>query len=241
MNRVIIQSEELRTKLIGMRSLDRTQVVPIGFNAKLFNPVDEIEKRRLRNFLNIPKDCILLAYCGAIGRRRELDRLLSAFSQIRQVREKTKMLFIGDGNYLEEAKSLAHLLNVEKDVIFLGRVPQYQVVRYLNASDIGLSYVPINENFNYNPPLKTFEYLACGLPTVATSTLSNRRIINEGYNGLLVEDKPDRIAKSVLDLLNNEALLNSLKSNSSISIKNFDFEIITKTQLLPMYAELFAQ
>ena len=83
---------------------------------------------------------------------------------------------IGDGNALKECKELASSLNIENKINFTGRVAHSELVDYLGASDIGLSYVPIIENYNYNPPVKTFDYLGCGLPTIATRTVSNSKL-----------------------------------------------------------------
>ena len=98
-------------------------------------------------------------------------------------------------------KSLARVLKVDDNVIFTGRVERRKVRDYISAADIGISYVPINESFSYNPPLKTFEYLACGLPTIATATESNRRIIDDGFNGILTSDNPEYLADAIINLL----------------------------------------
>ena len=108
----------------------------------------------------------------------------------------------------------------------------------MRLADIGLSYVPVNENYNYNPHLKTFEYLACGLPTVATNTVSNRRIIQDEFNGVLVDDDPAELADAVSDLLENETKREKLRGNARRSVVDFDFEAITQNTLIPLYREI---
>lgn len=238
MDRVIVQSEELREKLIGIRNLKRTEVVPVGFNRKFFYPIGENEKRIMRSSLNIHKNHPVLVYCGVIAKLRQLDRLIEAYERVHQIYGASKLLMIGDGNALEEIKALAHVLKIEKSIIFTGRIPHDEVVNYIGMADIGVSYIPINENYHYNPPLKTFEYLACGLPTIATRTESNCRIIKDGFNGILVNDTSEDVAMAVIGLLqdkNNQALL---RKNARKSIMCFDFEYLTKTRLIPLYEEL---
>lgn len=238
MDKIIVQSEELKERLIGIRNLKRTEVVPVGFNKKFFYPIKENEKHRLRNSLNINKNSPILVYCGVIAKLRQLDRLINAFEKVHQIYGTSKLLMIGDGNALEEIKALAHVLKIEKSIIFTGRIPHDVVVNYIGMGDIGVSYIPINENYHYNPPLKTFEYLACGLLTIATRTESNCRIINDGFNGILVNDTPEDVAMSIINLLKDKNKQTLLRENARKSIMRFDFEYITKTRLIPLYEEL---
>lgn len=238
MNKIIVQSEELKEKLIGIRNLNRTQVVPVGFNKNFFYPIRENEKHRLRSSLNIHKNDPVLVYCGVIAKLRQLARLIEAFERVHQIYGASKLLMIGDGDALTEIKSFARSLQIEKNIIFTGRIPHNEVVNYMGIGDIGISYIPINENYHYNPPLKTFEYLACGLPTIATRTESNCRIIKDGFNGILVNDTPEDVAMAVIGLLQDKNKQAFLRKNARKSIMRFDFEYLTKTRLIPLYEEL---
>jgi glycosyltransferase involved in cell wall biosynthesis len=110
--------------------------------------------------------------------------------------------------------------------------------KFYGISDIGLSYIPKDENYNYNPPLKTYEYLACSLACVATNTKSNTYIIKNKVNGIIVNDTALDIAQAVVELLKNTENLSFIKKNARASIKNNDFDIITKNYLLPLYNNL---
>jgi glycosyltransferase involved in cell wall biosynthesis len=238
MDKIIVQSEELRLKLIGIRSLKRTEVVPVGFNKKYLYPIDKIKREHFRKLLNIHENHPLLVYGGVIAKIRQLDRLIEAFKKVRRTYDDAKLLMVGDGNALDEIKTLVRSLQIEKSIIFTGRIPHDEVVNYIGMADIGISYIPINENYNYNPPLKTFEYLACGLPTIATRTVSNCKIITDGFNGILVDDTPEAVAMAIISLLKDKNKQALLRENARKSIMAFDFEHLTKTRLIPLYEEL---
>ena len=238
MDKIIVQSEELREKLIGIRSLKRTVVVPVGFNRTIFYPVSEEKRQRLRESISISKNQPLLVYCGVIGKFRQLHRLIQAFAKVQKVCEHAILMMIGDGAAMSEIKHLVKRLDLENKIIFKGRVPHEKVVNFIAAADIGISYVPINANFTYNPPLKTFEYLACGLPTIATRTESNSKIIKDGFNGVLVSDRSEDLSRSILNLLKDKERMNMLRKNSIKSIMAFDFNCITKKFLIPLYESL---
>lgn len=238
MDKIIVQSEELKEKLIGIRGLKRTAVIPVGFNRKILYPIGDNEKHRLRNLLNIHENDSVLVYCGVIAKLRQLDRLMEAFKKVQSIFEDVKLVMIGDGNALEEIKALARSLQIEKNIIFTGRIPHHEVVNYIGIGDIGISYIPINENYHYNPPLKTFEYLGCGLPTVATRTVSNCKIIKHDFNGILCNDSPEDVSMSIVNLLRDKDKQSLLRENARKSIMAFDFEHIAKTKLIPLYENL---
>lgn len=238
MDKIIVQSEELKEKLIGIRNLKRSEIVPVGFNRNFFYPIGENEKRRLRTSVNIYENHPILVYCGVIAKRRQLDRLIETLARVHKIYDDITLLMIGDGNTLDEIKALARSLQIEKNIIFTGRIPHDKIVNYIAMADIGISYIPINENYNYNPPLKTFEYLACGIPTIATRTVSNCRIIKDAFNGILVNDTPEDVAMSIINLLKDKNKQAFLRKNARKSIMAFDFKHLTETRLIPLYEEL---
>jgi glycosyltransferase involved in cell wall biosynthesis len=239
MDKVIVQSDELKNKMLGIRNLKRTEIIDVGFNKNYFYPIDEKKRLLYKRNLNFSHDQPLIIYCGVISSSRQLDILIKAFKMVLEVFPSANLLMIGDGDSLDDLKALTDSLSISKNVTFLGRVPHDQVVNYICIGDIGISYIPVNESYNYNPPLKTFEYLACGLPTIASKTVSNRIIIKDKFNGILIDDSMDAVATGIIDLLKNKELQDLLKRNARNSILNYDFENITLTSLIPLYRSLF--
>jgi glycosyltransferase involved in cell wall biosynthesis len=240
MDSIIIQSDELKEKLLGIRRLKKTKVVPVGFNKNYFYPASENHKLTLREMLGIKDGKIILLYIGTISKVRQIDRLILAFDKIVRQDRTIQMFMVGDGYGLESFKALSQQLKINENIIFTGKVEHRSMRDYICAADIGISFVPINENFTYNPPLKTFEYMACGIPTIATKTESNRKIIVDGFNGVLVSAEPEEIAESILKLINDFEKQQFIKKNASKSIAAFEFEYITKRNLLPIYQQLTA-
>lgn len=240
MDRVIFQTVDAKKHWIGLRNSKKIDIVPNGFDKNVLYPVAEYEKRRFRERLNIYEGQPVLVFCGAISKFRKLDRLIRAFEIVHRTLTDAELLVIGDGDDLGNLKNCARSLQIEDSIIFTGRVPHDQLARYISAADIGLSYVPINENYNYNPPLKTFEYLACGLPTIATRTVANCKIIKDGTNGILVDDTPEAISTTIVDLLQDKMNRTPLRENARKSIMSFDFSHIARKHLIPLYDRLLS-
>jgi glycosyltransferase involved in cell wall biosynthesis len=238
MDKIIVQSEELKKNWIGIRKLKKAVVIPVGFNKNKFYPIDPIQRLKLRIELGLQENQPVLVYSGAIAKLRKIDKLIEAFKDVLKIHKDVKLLMIGDGNSFFSIQTRVQKMNLEKSIIFTGRIPYAEVSNFISVADIGISYVPINNNFNSSPPLKTFEYLACGIPTIATKTESNSKIIRHGFNGILVNDTPDDVANAIINLLGDKDLQRHLSQHARNSIMEFDFDYITQKYLIPLYKEL---
>jgi glycosyltransferase involved in cell wall biosynthesis len=240
MDSVIVQSQELKDRLPIIRSLARSVVIPVGYNGRLFGPLDPKEKERVKP-LGIDDERLVLAYSGSMAYSRQLERLIEGFALAKRLHNDLLLLMIGDGVALEDLRARARALGIEGDVVFTRRVPYEKMVHYLRSADIGVSFIPINESYNYNPPLKTFEYLACGLPVIATRTVSNAKIVIDGFNGILIDNTSEDLCRAISNLAYNASAIGSMRKNASRSVREFDFENITNSMLIPLYRKLLSR
>jgi glycosyltransferase involved in cell wall biosynthesis len=103
----------------------------------------------------------------------------------------------GEGELLEQTKSLATELGLERDVFFIGRCEN--VVELLSVS-YACVLSSISEGFSNS----ILEYMAAGRPVVATDVGGAREAIVEGETGYLVKAGDDEaLALRLIDLLNN--------------------------------------
>jgi glycosyltransferase involved in cell wall biosynthesis len=70
------------------------------------------------------------------------SKLLLAFSRISEIDSKYRLQLAGDGPLLEESKSLVKSLGLDREVEFLGRLTNEQVLKHLNEVDY---YVQLSE------------------------------------------------------------------------------------------------
>ncbi|WP_419658219.1 glycosyl transferase, family I [Desulfosarcina variabilis str. Montpellier] len=240
LDKVAVQSEELKRNWIGLRKFSRAIVIPVGFNKDDFYPGSIAERSRMRARFGLREDQPVLVYCGAISHHRRIDYLIQAFKQVLDSQPDVKLLMVGYGVALSDIKALVKRMNIEEQVIFTGRVPYRYVRKLIAMADIGLSYIPVNYSYNYNPPLKTYEYMACGLATIATNTESNCKVIVDGYNGSIASDTPDDYAMAIKKLLTDKNLRTLIARNARNSILHYDFNYISKKYFLPLYDELLS-
>jgi glycosyltransferase involved in cell wall biosynthesis len=70
-------------------------------------------------------------------------------------------------------------------VDYVGVVPQNELPKFLASSDIGLVPLQPVPKFHKNIPTKLFEYMAAGLPVVASDLPPIRRFVEESRAGIL--------------------------------------------------------
>jgi glycosyltransferase involved in cell wall biosynthesis len=143
-----------------------------------------------------------------------------------------RFLLAGDGQRRKDFEEQVERLGIAKHFLFLGR--RDDVPRILSCSDIGV--LPSKAE---GLPNAVLEYLAAGLPTVASRVGGNAEIIQDGKTGLLVPpEDSSALAAAILRLLRNPGFAADLGKNGQDFVSSeFSFQrLIAKTD--QMYTEL---
>lgn len=126
-------------------------------------------------------------------------------------------------------------------VDFRGRVSQEEVFQILNGVRCGVAVMQPVPNYINAQPLKVFEYMAMGIPLVASDFPLWRRIIGEADCGLLVDpEKPNDIAGAIQWVLDHpeEAKLMGERGRVAVEEKyNWNTEA---DRLLALYDRLLS-
>ena len=170
-----------------------------------------------------------LVYLGVFG-GREIERTIEGLAIFLSKNKDAKVTYeIAGKNKPQEAESIKNAIKkhkLESIVRFHGFLSQEEAAKLIQDSNIGVSYIPINEIYGY-ASTKTIEYLIAGLPVIATQSKFREEYINES-NGILHQDnalafaealeyvyyrrleyKPEEIRKSILHLSNEQKVKNS--------------------------------
>ncbi|MGB9081104.1 MAG: glycosyltransferase family 4 protein [Desulfuromonadaceae bacterium] len=133
------------------------------------------------HFANLPKKPDSVLYIGRIAKRKGIDFLIRSMPFVVQMIPTVQLLVGGKGRYLEKMKSLVRQLDLERNVTFLGFVPDDQLNTLYNQA--GCVVVPsVFEGFG----ITVIESLAAGTRVVGTDVDGIREILNSGEYGRLV-------------------------------------------------------
>jgi glycosyltransferase involved in cell wall biosynthesis len=167
---IITSSGAAAVELVDRWQLPPERVTPLidGVDIGQFRPMDGAEVRRRFGIADHER---LVVYLGVLNRYQGVHLLLQAAQRL-QARD---IRFLVMGYPTEEYEAMAREMGLGESVIFTGRVDYGQVPQLLAAGDIAVS--PKLSATEANG--KLFNYLACGLPTVAFDTPVNREIMGD--------------------------------------------------------------
>ncbi|MEM2768828.1 MAG: glycosyltransferase family 4 protein [Candidatus Pacearchaeota archaeon] len=164
-------------------------------------------------------------YAGSLEDWKGLEILIKAMSYLPQ----EKLIIAGEGKELGNLKRLTKELKLEERVKFLGHIPHEQVPIYLSRSKLGILSNIEKSNSLFTSPLKLFEYMALGLPIIASDIPPFREILTHGENAYLVEpENPKALAEGMRYLIENPQIAQSLSSKAKQKAMNYTYSIRAK-------------
>ncbi|NOW85436.1 glycosyltransferase involved in cell wall biosynthesis [Clostridium beijerinckii] len=177
------------------------------------------------NSLN-KQNIIRFCYVGILSSRNINDTLKAYIEFKKNNNIESEYLIAGYHNVDDcEKKEFFKIISSEKTIKYIGRLDHDEVNDFILSCDVGISYVPITEYYDFQPPTKTFEYLAAGKPCIATNTVENKLIIN-GKNGLLCEDNIEDLCDKMEEM--SKRIWNYSSIEIIDSVKEYSWTRITK-------------
>lgn len=168
----IITSSGPTAELLERSGVPKDRVLPLidGVDTDFFSPGPGEESRKL---LGLPVDRPVVSYLGVLNSYQGVDLLLEAATLLK--RQGAKLHFLVMGFPEEKYREMIRELGIGEIVTLTGRVPYEEAPRYLAASDFAVSpKISLTEANG-----KLFNYIACGLATVAFDTPVNREILGD--------------------------------------------------------------
>ena len=154
-------------------------VVPNGADLDLFGP--QIAPWRPPEAH--PNEAVAV-YAGAHGRANGLDLLLHAAALLRAGGAPLRLLLVGEGSEKPRLKAEAAAAGLT-NLSFLDPLPKPRLAALLRGSQIGVQCLaPVPEFAEWTAPNKLMDYLAAGLPVVASVEGRAARLLSEGPCGV---------------------------------------------------------
>ena len=184
-----------------------------------------------------------LIYVGGLTMVRGAKIMVDIMVELKKSHPHLKLLLLGPFNepYVEEnIMNYIQDKNVQDVVEHISFVPHEKVPEYIVQSKVGLiPWQPNQQMLRMVFPNKVFEYMACGVPVIASDLPSMKYIFNQSKSGIIVKaDDPVEYASAIRTLLNDTDKRNTLGKNGRkfVSVKyNWNLEA---TKLLKLYQEL---
>jgi glycosyltransferase involved in cell wall biosynthesis len=162
----------------------------------------DVDKNKLRSFLNLPRDKMLVGYVGhfkTMGMEKGVATMIEALPNLNS---KIIMVFVGGTQQeIEHYKAFARKKGVSERCLWLSLQPFEHVVQYEQALDMLVIPYPDESHFrDYGFPMKVYEYMASGTPIIYSTLPLAEEVLSDCAFGIS-PDNP-RALSDMIDFLN---------------------------------------
>ncbi len=149
----------------------------------------------LASELKISPNTVVVGAVGRLVKVKNYDSLLRAMKLVLQNNTKALLIIAGDGPEREKLENLTRQLNIENDVIFLGRKDNiHELMNMFNIFVLPSYYEGLSNTL--------LEAMACGVPVVASDVGGNKELVNTGSTGYLYpSNDSELLADNLLSLI----------------------------------------
>jgi len=158
-----------------------------------------------------PETKMLIVQGSGLNVDRGIEEAINAMTQITNA----VLFLVGSGDIIPKAKKMVTDKALQDKVIFVGRLPYLEMMRYTATADLGLALdKPLSLNYQLALPNKVFDYLQAQTPIVASPLIEIERLIQNYDCGELIQEvKPDSIAQKINQILADQERLKQLQLN----------------------------
>jgi glycosyltransferase involved in cell wall biosynthesis len=170
--------------------LSQTYRIPrpvVQMNAPEYRPV--AAGNHLRSSLGLGKETPVILHIGQLRKDRGAEELIGAMALWRPSDpQDARLVFLGYGPERARLAANAKTAGLQDRVHFLDAVPPAELPGVVAEANVGVTLLqPTCLNHRYALPNKLFDYLAAGLPVVASDLVETGKIIADYQCGWTVD------------------------------------------------------
>jgi glycosyltransferase involved in cell wall biosynthesis len=179
-----------------------------------------------------------LVYVGGVTQHRGLQHVIRGLA-LMEKGLKWHFTIAGDGRYLPELKVMTGRLGIDDRVSFKGKVTKQEAESLISRSDLALLPHIRSVQSDNSSPNKLFEYMAAGIPVLASDCISIKRVIDRTCSGVTyVNDSPENLALKLGELYIDRENLRLMGENGRKAVRehyNWEKSVVN---LIQMYRSL---
>jgi len=217
-DKIISVTKTLKEIFINQYKIKREKIVIVnnGANTDLFRPLN---KSILLKEMGFEQDYYYIGFAGSYKPWHDLVYLIDNALYVIKFIPNTKFILIGDGECKLDIIKKVKELNLSNFFIFINSIPYEEVPKYINIFDIGL----ILKNNNIpGSPLKLWEYMACGVPIIASNSSDFDMLLKYKFGILTNHTNDFNLGKTIVNLLRDNELRNKMGLNARKCLLKFN-------------------
>ncbi|WP_344717385.1 glycosyltransferase [Brevibacterium daeguense] len=172
--------------------------------------------------IGIPEGAVTIGYISSLVEYEGIDTLIDAYHLARaSVSQTTCLLLVGDGDYRSTLQEHVERRGVE-NVVFTGRVPHEDVLRYYGLIDIFVVPRKPSAVAHLVTPLKPFEAFSTGRAVVLSDVGALQEIADQsGAVETFRAGSADSLAAKLIALINDPERRHDLSRRAARWVRNY--------------------
>ncbi len=192
----VISASETLGELRRRQGARRVHIIPNGVDPSFYKPRAVDPEQRLERRI--------ILYAGSLDREYGVTMLLEAFSKLRESLEAT-LILVGAGPLAQDLKEEFRGRESDSKVHVLDRVEHEKLAGIMREATVGVAPYLEGSSAAYGVPMKIKEYLAVGLPVVASAVGEIPRFLDSKQVGIAVRPAPGNLAQALGKILSLDA------------------------------------
>ena len=164
-----------------------------------------------------------LIYAGSIVEWCGLEIAIKGFSLLKKKIPGITMKIVGDGDCRPELEELVRSLSLQDKIFFTGKVPYKEMAELLCKSSVGLATLKPGRAAAFASPLKLFDYMAAGVPIIATDIGNIGRILRASDSGFPIKWDVDEFVQRTETMMINQNLWIHFHEKGLRYVKDYDW------------------
>jgi colanic acid/amylovoran biosynthesis glycosyltransferase len=212
----------------------KIKILPVGLDMSRFT----FKARQLK-----AGETVRILTVSRLVEKKGLEYAIRAIAKLTADYPNMVYSIAGDGPLNENLQSLVSSLNLQKNIEFLGALPQQEILKLYDRTHLFLlPSVTASDGDREGQALVLQEAQACGIPVVSTTHNGIPDGVLDGKSGFLVSEKDvDSLAEKLQYLIQNPRLWPQMgKAGREFVEKKYDIKILNE-KLVQIYQELLQQ
>lgn len=204
----------------------KINVLPIGVDVLKFNK---------QNFHREDSDVFRIGFYGSFIPLQGVDVIIECAILLRDIKD-IQFELIGDGVQFEQVKSKIEKHNLN-NVLLKGWVQYEELNNEISKYDLCLGVFGKSFKTDVVVPNKVWHYAAMGKCIVTKETPGIKEIFKKDKNIILIKNKPDHLAQTIIDLKSDPNKVNKIGESAEAIISNK----YTEDHIAQMFLDILKQ
>lgn len=229
---ITINDDDFNTSIVkNFKAKKIVKVNGVGIDFTKFLVPNEDKKYRLREEYSFSNKDFILIYVGELSSRKNQKILIEAISYSYKEIPNLKLLLVGEGELKYKYEKLIENMGVSDYVKVLGY--RSDIPELMQLSDASVS-----SSKHEGLPVNVIEAMATGLPLIVSDCRGNKDLVENDFNGYLIEANNERqMSEMIISLYKNREKREQFKENSLKILSKYSIDSVLK-EMNQIYSEI---